>query len=75
MVTAPIDKSCKEFDVSRKEISALKTSFALDSQKNSKKQRIRGITTQSQTQEEACRIIGSNSTSHFCTIESHDDEP
>jgi len=26
---------------------------------------------QSQTQEESCRIIGSNSTSRFCTIKSH----
>ena len=35
--TAPTDKSCKErFDISRMEISALKTSLALDSQKNSK---------------------------------------
>jgi len=35
--TAPTDKSYRNgFDVSRMEISALKTSLALDSQKNSK---------------------------------------
>jgi len=39
--TAPTDKSCRwklsnDFDISRMEISALKTSLALDSQKNSK---------------------------------------
>jgi len=34
--TAPTDKSCRDFDVSRMEISALKTSLTLDSQKNSK---------------------------------------
>jgi len=35
--TAPTDKLCREwFDVSRMEISALKTSLVLDSQKNSK---------------------------------------
>jgi len=44
MDTAPTDKLCSEwdhvgndFDVSRMEISTLKTSLALDSQKNSKK--------------------------------------
>jgi len=33
--TAPTDKSGNGFDVSRMEISALKTSLTLDSQKNS----------------------------------------
>jgi len=34
-VIVPTDKSWNDFDVSRMEISALKTSLALDSQKNS----------------------------------------
>ena len=57
------------FDVSRMEISALKTSLALDS----RRQRIRGITRRrsESNAKGACRIIGGNSTSRFCTIESH----
>ena len=74
--TAPTDKLCKEwFDVSRMEISTLKTSLALDSQKNSR-QRIRGITRRrsESNAKGACRIIGDNSTSHFCMIESQWDD-
>jgi len=54
------------------EISALKTSLALDSQKI-RRQRIRGITRRRSESNArgACRIIGDNSTSRFCTIESH----
>ena len=54
------------------EISTLKTSLALDSQKNSS-QRIRGITRRRSESNArgACRIIGDNSTSRFCTIKSH----
>jgi len=55
------------------EILALKTSLTLDSQKNSKTKNFeRGITRKrsKSNAREACRIIGSNSTS-FCTIESH----
>ena len=61
-----------DFDVSRMEISALKTSLALDSQKNSKiKNYSKKIREQRSNVRGACRIIGGNSTSHFCTIESH----
>jgi len=63
-----------DFDVSKMEISALKTSLALpQTAKKIRRQRIRGITrrrSESNTRR-ACRIIGSNSTSRFCTIESH----
>ena len=58
------------FDVLRMEISALKTSLALDSQKKIRKQRIRSITRRrSESNARVCRIIGGNSTSCFCTIE------
>jgi len=63
-----------DFDVSRMEISVLKTSFAPDSQKNLKnRQRIKGITRRRSESNArgACRSIGGNSTSHFCMIESY----
>jgi len=52
------------------EISALKTSLALDSQKISKKQRSIIRRRSESNAREAYRIIGDNSTSRFCTIES-----
>jgi len=63
------------FDVSRMEISALKTSLTLDSQKI-RRQRIRGITRRRSESNArgAYRIIGGNSTSLFCTIESHEND-
>ena len=59
-----------DFDVSKIDISVLKTSLALDSQKNSKtkKHYSKKIRVKARG---ACRIIGGNSTSRFCTIESH----
>jgi len=59
------------FDVSRMEISALKTS-SLWTAKKIRRQRIRSSTRRrsSSNARGACRIIGGNSTSHFCTIES-----
>jgi len=53
-----------DFDVSKMEISALKTSLALDS-KQIRRQRIRGITRRrsESNAREACRIIGGKSTS------------
>ena len=61
------------FNISRMEISVLKTSFALDSQKNSKTKKRRRITQRRSESNArgACSIIGSNSTSRFCTIESY----
>ena len=62
------------FDVSRMEISASKANLALDSQKNEiRRQRIRGITRKrsESNARRACRIIGGNLISRFCTIESH----
>ena len=58
--------------VSRMEISALKTS-SLWTAKKIRRQRIRGITRRrsESNAKGACRIIGGNSTSRFCTIESH----
>ena len=58
-----------DFDVSKMEISALKTSLALDNKKI-RRQRIRGITRRRSESNArgACRIIGGNSTSRFCTI-------
>ena len=49
-----------DFDVSRMEISALKTSLALDSQKNSKTQKLEALLEedQSQTQEEHAESLG-----------------
>jgi len=59
------------YDVSRMEISALKTSLALD--RKIRRQRTRDITQRrsESNAREACRIIESNSTSRFCMIESH----
>jgi len=52
------------------EISALKTSLALDSQKKFEDKE--GITRRSELNARgACRIIGGNSTSRFCTIENY----
>jgi len=70
--TVPTDKSCREWFRRFKDISALKTSLALDSQKI-RRQRIRGITRRRSESNArgACRIIGGNTTSGFCTIESH----
>ena len=62
------------FDVSRMEISALKTSLALaKTAKKIRRQRIRGIIRRRSESNArgTCRIIGDNSTSRFCTIESH----
>jgi len=67
--TVPTDKINhvgNGFDVSRIEISALKISLALDSQKNSKTKNYSKIRIKRKR-----RIIGDNSTSRFCTIESH----
>jgi len=54
------------------EISALKTSLALEVKKI-RRQRIRGITRRRSESNArgACRIIGGNSTCRFCTIESY----
>ena len=62
-------------DVSRSKISALKRSLALDSKKI-RRQRIRGITRRRSESNArgACRIIGGNSISRFCTIESHEND-
>jgi len=62
------------FDVSRMEISALKTN--LWTAKKIRRQRIRGITRRRSelNARGACRIIGDNSTSHFCMIESQWDD-
>jgi len=71
--TAP-DKSCREwyFDISRMEISMLKTSLALDSQKKFEDKELETLLEEDQeSNARACRIIGGNSTSRFCTIESH----
>ena len=74
--TAPTDKSCRkwfqrfkdgDFSVEDKPRSAQPKKFEdkeLDREALLEEE-------QSQTQEEACRIIGSNSTSGFCTIENH----
>jgi len=58
------------FDVSRMEISALKTSLALESKKFEDK-KLEALLEEDQSQERsnargACRIIGDNSTSRFC---------
>ena len=57
--TAPIDKSCREFDISRMEISALKTSLVLDSQ-NFEDKELEALLEedQSQTQEELAESLG-----------------
>ena len=58
--SAPTDKSCRnDFDVSRMEISALKTSLALDSQKKFEDKELETLfEDQSQTQEELAESLG-----------------
>jgi len=74
--TAPIDKSCREWFRHFKDGDfSVEDKLALNSQKRERirRERIRGITrrrSESNTKG-ACRIIGGNSTSHFCTIENH----
>jgi len=54
------------------EILALKTSLALDSQKIFENKELEALLEEDQSQTQACRIIEGNSTSRFCTIESHE---
>jgi len=63
------------FDVSRMEISMLKTSLALDSQKKFEDKELEALLEedQSQTHEELAESWD-NSTSRFCTIESHEND-
>jgi len=57
------------FDVSRIEISALKISLALEQPKKFEDKELEALF--ESNARGVCRIIGGNSTSHFCTIESH----
>jgi len=72
--TAPtINHVGNGFNVSRMETSTLKTSLALDSQKKFEDKELEASLEedQSHTQEELAESLGDNSTSRFCTIESH----
>ena len=56
------------------EILALKTSLALDSQKKFENKELEALLEEDQSQTQACRIIGGNSTRRFCTVESHEND-
>jgi len=68
--TAPTDKSCREWFRRFKDISALKISLSGQPKKFEDKE-LETLLEEESNARGACRIIGDNSTSCFCTIESH----